>query len=63
VTDGTRLILPAFGSYAGGLDVLDPAITALFPAGRFEAHVIGRERLHRLTSAQLARDRADPLAW
>jgi DNA ligase-associated metallophosphoesterase len=56
VTDGRRLILPAFGAYAGGLDVLDPAIAGLFAGGRFDAHVIGRERLHRLTSSQLARD-------
>lgn len=63
VSDGRRLILPAFGAYAGGLDVLDPAIAGLFPDGRFEAHVIGRERLHRLTSAQLVRDAAAPTAW
>ncbi len=28
-----RLMLPAFGAYAGGLDVRDPAISALFPRG------------------------------
>jgi DNA ligase-associated metallophosphoesterase len=30
---GGRLMLPAFGAYTGGLDVSDPAIGALFPAG------------------------------
>ncbi len=30
---GERLMLPAFGAYAGGLDVTDPAIGALFPEG------------------------------
>ena len=30
VTDGERLLLPAFGAYAGGLNVRDPAIAALF---------------------------------
>ena len=30
VTDGKRLILPAFGAYAGGLNVLDGAIAPLF---------------------------------
>jgi uncharacterized protein len=59
VTDGRRLIMPAFGAYAGGLDALDPAIACLFPGGRFEAHVIGRARLHRLTSRQLLRDSID----
>jgi len=29
-TDGRRLVLPSFGAYTGGLDVLDPALTALF---------------------------------
>lgn len=47
VTDGRRLILPAFGAYTGGLDVGDPAIAELFPHG-FRAHVIGQSRLHEL---------------
>ena len=33
VTDGRRLILPAFGTYTGGLDVTDPAIAGLMGAG------------------------------
>ena len=47
VTDGRRLILPAFGAYAGGLDVTDPAIGRLFPAG-FDIHLIGRAKVHSL---------------
>lgn len=47
VTDGLRLILPAFGAYAGGLDVSDPAIGRLFPKG-FDIHLIGRARVHSL---------------
>jgi hypothetical protein len=45
VEDGRRLILPAFGAYAGGLDARDPAIAALFPRG-FRVHIAGRDRLH-----------------
>ena len=30
LTDGERLILPAFGAYAGGLNALDPAFAGLF---------------------------------
>lgn len=30
LTDGSRLILPAFGAYAGGLNALDPAFAGLF---------------------------------
>jgi len=53
VTDGTRAILPSFGAYTGGLDVLDPAITSLF--GRtFAVHMLGREKIHVLARRQLA---------
>ncbi len=41
---GTRLMLPAFGAYAGGLDVTDPAIAALFPRGG-RCFLTGSERL------------------
>ncbi len=47
VGDGRRLILPAFGAYAGGLDVRDPAIARLFPDG-CEIHLIARGRITRL---------------
>jgi metallophosphoesterase superfamily enzyme len=30
ITDGERLILPAFGAYAGGLNVLDAAFAGMF---------------------------------
>ena len=44
VADETRVILPAFGSYTGGLDVRDPAISGLFPLG-FDAYLAGKTRL------------------
>lgn len=47
VGDGRRLILPAFGAYAGGLDVRDPAIVRLFPDG-CDVHLIARGRITRL---------------
>ena len=31
-TDGDRLVMPAFGAYAGGLNVLDEAFGPLFCA-------------------------------
>jgi len=52
VTDGRRLILPAFGAYTGGLDVLDPAIDGLFPDG-FDVHLIGQRIVRRLPKARL----------
>ncbi|GGF48220.1 metallophosphatase [Aliidongia dinghuensis] len=44
VADDRRVILPAFGAYAGGLDVRDPAIADLFPNG-FAAYLAGKTRL------------------
>lgn len=45
--DGRRLVMPAFGAYAGGLDAADPALRGLFPRG-FLAHVLGRTRVFTL---------------
>jgi uncharacterized protein len=60
VTDGTRLVMPAFGAYAGGLDCLDPAISGLFGRQGFRALLLGRERLHLVSKAQLAKTGAGP---
>jgi uncharacterized protein len=45
--DGRRIVLPAYGAYAGGLDCADPAFGPLFPEG-FRAHVLGRDAVHSL---------------
>ena len=47
VGNGRRLILPAFGAYAGGFDVRDPAIARLFPGG-CDVPLIARGRIIRL---------------
>ncbi len=52
VADSRRVLLPAFGAYAGGLDVRDPAIRALFPRGG-RAFLLGRGRLFSFTLAEL----------
>jgi DNA ligase-associated metallophosphoesterase len=44
VTDGRRLMMPALGAYAGGMDVRDPAISRLFPRGG-RVFLLGKERL------------------
>lgn len=49
VTDGSRVVLPAFGAYAGGLNVRDAAFAPLFPDPPL-AVVLGREQ-------------AQPIAW
>jgi DNA ligase-associated metallophosphoesterase len=49
IEDGQRLVMPAFGAYAGGLDADDAALRALFPRG-YLAHVLGRTRVFSLRS-------------
>jgi DNA ligase-associated metallophosphoesterase len=55
VIDGRRCVMPAFGAYAGGLNVCDPVFRPLFPNG-FSAHVIGGERLFAIARAMLCAD-------
>lgn len=45
VSDARRLILPAYGAFTGGLDVLDPALTRLFGTD-MRVHLIGRRGVH-----------------
>ena len=45
VSDGMRLMLPAFGAYTGGLDVTNPALAAIFPEGG-TVHLLGAARLY-----------------
>lgn len=48
VTDGRRLILPAFGAFTGGLNVLDTAVAGLFGERPMVA-ALGRDRVHALS--------------
>jgi hypothetical protein len=54
VTDGRRLVLPAFGAYAGGLDVTDPAVARLFPRGG-RVFLLGQQRLFSFALGPLRR--------
>ena len=45
VTDGQRLILPAFGAFTGGLNILDVAFAGLFSAAPLAA-ALGAQRVH-----------------
>lgn len=53
VTDGARLILPAFGAFTGGLDVRAPAIADLFAPDDFEVHLLGEGRTFRMPASRL----------
>ncbi|MSP50185.1 MAG: ligase-associated DNA damage response endonuclease PdeM [Alphaproteobacteria bacterium] len=47
LSDEVRLVLPAFGAFAGGLDARDPAFRRLFGRG-LAAHVLGVSRVVRV---------------
>lgn len=50
---GRRLMLPAFGTFTGGLDVREPAIRALFPRGG-RLFLAGGERIYAFDMAAAA---------
>ncbi len=54
-TDGRRLILPAFGAYAGGLNVCDPAFSTLFRAPPLVG-ALGEGRVHPIPFKALCGD-------
>jgi DNA ligase-associated metallophosphoesterase len=54
-TDAERLVLPAFGAYAGGLNVRDAAFAALFVRPPL-AGALGRGRVHAIGWKSLAGD-------
>jgi DNA ligase-associated metallophosphoesterase len=55
VSDGERVVLPAFGALAGGLNVRDAAFRSLFPR-RPMAGVLGRAKVHPIEWAALESD-------
>ncbi len=52
VASAARLVLPAFGSYTGGLNVRHAAFAELFPDD-FQACLLGAEAVHMLNRARL----------
>ncbi|MFM2044972.1 MAG: hypothetical protein RLY86_3548 [Pseudomonadota bacterium] len=60
VADSRRLILPAFGAYAGGLNVLDPAISGLFGA-EMAAWLLGQDKVWCFPAARLSAPQGSPV--
>lgn len=56
VSDGTRAILPAFGAYAGGLNVLDKAYAELLPGTDFHAWMMGAHTVVPVAAKRLEGD-------
>ena len=55
VTNGRKLVLPAFGAFTGGLNVLDQAFGALFSTA-FATYVIGSATCRRIPHDLLVHD-------
>ncbi|MFV0368393.1 MAG: ligase-associated DNA damage response endonuclease PdeM [Hyphomicrobiaceae bacterium] len=56
VGNGLRLVLPAFGSYTGGLNVLDEAFAGLFADNRMAVWLLGQEGLYHIATRLLRPD-------
>jgi uncharacterized protein len=55
-SDGTRMIMPAFGAYAGGLNVLDTAYDDLLPGFDFHAWMMGAKTVIPVSARRLEAD-------
>ncbi len=56
VGNGLRLVLPAFGTFTGGLNVLDDAFEPLFGNGGLAVWMLGTEGLYPVATRQLCVD-------
>ncbi|MFM9940671.1 MAG: ligase-associated DNA damage response endonuclease PdeM [Hyphomicrobiaceae bacterium] len=56
VGNGRRLVVPAFGSLTGGLNVLDPAFEPLFGLDGIRVWMLGQEGVYPVATRQLAAD-------
>jgi DNA ligase-associated metallophosphoesterase len=54
--DGRRLVMPAFGAYAGGLNVRDRAFAEIFGSLAFTAHMLGEGRLYAFAARRCLAD-------
>lgn len=54
-SDGTRLVMPAFGAFTGALNVLDRAYDGLFRRESLVAHMLGEARVYAVAGHRLRR--------
>ncbi len=54
--DKTRMIMPAFGAFTGGLNVRDAAFADLFGTLSFTAHLLGEDRLYAFAAKRCLPD-------
>jgi DNA ligase-associated metallophosphoesterase len=51
--DGARLVMPAFGTTTGTLELRHPALRSLFDHAALMAHMIGRDRIYSVAYQRL----------
>ena len=56
VANGRRLVMPAFGAFAGGLNVLDEAFHPLFGDGGMAVWMLGQAGLFPVATRLLSQD-------
>lgn len=54
--DETRLVMPAFGAFTGGLNVRDAAFADLFGTLAFSAHMLGEDRIYSFAAKRCLKD-------
>jgi DNA ligase-associated metallophosphoesterase len=54
--DMTRMVMPAFGAFTGGLNVRDAAFADFFGTLEFTAHMLGEDRLYAFAAKRCLRD-------
>jgi DNA ligase-associated metallophosphoesterase len=54
--DATRLVMPAFGAYTGGLNIRDRAFADVFGTLSFTAHMLGERRLYAIAARRCLAD-------
>jgi metallophosphoesterase superfamily enzyme len=50
------MVMPAFGAYAGGLNVRDRAFAELFTTLAFTAHMLGKQRVYAVAAKRCLAD-------
>jgi hypothetical protein len=55
-SDGERVVMPAFGAYAGGLNVRDRAFADVFGTLAFTAHMLGEDRVYSVSARRCLAD-------
>jgi hypothetical protein len=55
-SDGARMVMPAFGAYAGGLNIRDRAFAKVFRTLGYTAYMLGERRLYAVAAKHCLSD-------